>query len=178
MRPMGLKAILLPMQLKALVDLINSQAEQQMHSKTPFQHSICLHPSSSQVTVASTSPELSWEKLAAEALYQPAAVARLCNVSLRTLQRHFRKRYGTTVSTWLWRLRLAEAYRLIRSGESVKGAAFTLGFKQLSHFSRAFKEAHGIAPRFLAAENPPPFYRLLSSELHLPPQSKFLRECT
>jgi AraC-like DNA-binding protein len=109
--------------------------------------------------------EVSWEKLAAKAQYRPAALAVLCNVSLRTLQRHFQRTYRTTLSVWLNASRLAKAYERIRSGESVKFVAFELGFKQLSHFSRAFKEAHGVPPRLIAAQCQSPLAKLLSTEL-------------
>ncbi len=109
--------------------------------------------------------EVSWERLAAEAQYRPVPLAALCNVSLRTLQRHFQKKYGTTLSAWLNALRLTKAYKRIRSGETVKAVAIELGFKQLSHFSRAFKQAHGVAPRLVAAQYQSPLARLLSTEL-------------
>src|SRR5436189_5359311 len=60
--------------------------------------------------------EISWEKLAAKAQYRPAALAVFCNVSLRTLQRHFQRTYRTTLSLWLNALRLTKAYERIRSG--------------------------------------------------------------
>ena len=69
------------------------------------------------------------------------------------------------MSAWLNALRLARAYELIRSGESVKSVAFELGFKQLSHFSRAFKQAHGVAPRLVAAQYQSLLARLLSTNL-------------
>jgi AraC-like DNA-binding protein len=109
--------------------------------------------------------EISWEKLAAEAQYRPRPLAALCNVSLRTLQRHFQKQYGTTLSAWLNALRIARAYERIRLGETVKAVAIELGFKQLSHFSRAFKQAHGVTPRLVAAQYQSPLARLLSTNL-------------
>jgi hypothetical protein len=77
----------------------------------------------------------------------------------------FRGTYRTTLSEWLGELRLAKAYERIRAGESVKFVAFELGFKQLSHFSRAFKEAHGVPPRLIAAQFQSPLAKLLSTEL-------------
>jgi AraC-like DNA-binding protein len=117
------------------------------------------------------SADLCWERLAAEALYRPARLAVLCNVSLRTLQRHFQRTYGTTLSAWMNTLRLAKAYERILSGEAVKLVAFELGFKQLSHFSRAFKETHGVAPRLIAAQYQSPLAKLLATDL---PASEFL----
>jgi len=91
-----------------------------------------------------------WEKLAVEANYRPQEIARLCKVSLRTVQRHFTRDFGKTISEWLRTIRLHRAYLRIKQGEQVKVVAYDLGFKQLSHFSRAFKQEHGIPPSFLS----------------------------
>jgi AraC-like DNA-binding protein len=97
--------------------------------------------------------EASWESLATEANYRPSEVARLCNVSLRTVQRHFAIHYDLTISQWLRNIRLNKAYHRIKNGEQIKVVAYDLGFKQLSHFSRSFKEVHGVAPRLVARPN-------------------------
>ena len=91
-----------------------------------------------------------WEVLAAESNYCPSELARLCHVSLRTLQRRFAQNYGMTISDWMRQIRLAKAYARVVSGESIKAVAYDLGFKQLSHFSRVFKEVHGVAPSFIS----------------------------
>jgi len=90
-----------------------------------------------------------WEGLAAQANYRPGALAKLCKVSLRTLQRHFAKHYGLTLGGWMRDIRLSAAYRRISGGEQIKAVAFDLGFKQLSHFSRVFKQVHGVPPRMV-----------------------------
>ncbi|MGZ8901036.1 MAG: helix-turn-helix transcriptional regulator [Limisphaerales bacterium] len=91
-----------------------------------------------------------WEVLAAESNYCPSELARLCHVSLRTLQRRFAQNYGMTISDWMRQIRLAKAYARVVSGEPIKAVAYDLGFKQLSHFSRVFKEVHGVAPSFIS----------------------------
>lgn len=91
-----------------------------------------------------------WEVLAAESNYCPRELARLCHVSLRTLQRRFATNYQMTISDWMRQIRLAKAYARVVSGESIKAVAYDLGFKQLSHFSRVFKEVHGVAPTFVS----------------------------
>jgi AraC-like DNA-binding protein len=90
-----------------------------------------------------------WEGLAAQANYRPGALAKLCKVSLRTLQRHFAKNYSLTLGGWMRDIRLSAAYRRISNGEQIKAVAFDLGFKQLSHFSRVFKQVHGVPPRMV-----------------------------
>ena len=91
-----------------------------------------------------------WEVLAADSNYCPSELARLCHVSLRTLQRRFAQNYGMTISDWMRNIRLAKAYARVVSGEPIKAVAYDLGFKQLSHFSRVFKEVHGVPPTLVS----------------------------
>lgn len=93
--------------------------------------------------------EVSWEKLAKAAQYRPQALAELCGVSMRTLQRYFRSRYDKTVSDWLRDMRLNEALNSLKVCDSVKEVAFDLGYKQPSHFTRDFKKKFGVPPRDL-----------------------------
>jgi AraC-like DNA-binding protein len=90
-----------------------------------------------------------WQSLAERAQFRAQELASLCQVSLRTLQRHFRQNYGLTVSKWLRDIRLRQAYGLLLQGSSVKEVAYDLGYKQLSHFSRDFKDYFGVSPSFL-----------------------------
>lgn len=90
-----------------------------------------------------------WEALAKDSYYSSQQLAALCDVSLRHLQRHFKNHYALQLGAWLSELRLAHAYQLLLEGRRVKEVAFSLGFKQLSHFSREFKRYHGITPSTL-----------------------------
>jgi len=92
-----------------------------------------------------------WEVLAQKAGYRARELADLCQASLRTLERHFQKHYGVTVSEWLRELRLKQAYSVLQTGKSVKEVAFEHGYKQVSHFSREFKSHFGVSPSFLSA---------------------------
>jgi AraC-like DNA-binding protein len=94
-----------------------------------------------------------WELAARMACFSGPELARQCHVSLRHLQRHFRENYGLKLRQWLNQLRLTRAFHLIREGARVKEVAFTLGYKQLSHFSREFKLYHGMTPSTLQAES-------------------------
>ena len=87
--------------------------------------------------------------------YRPSDLAALCQISLRTLERHFQKNYGVTVSQWMRELRLGKAYQTLIQGKSVKEAAFDHGYKQVSHFSREFKNHFGVSPSFLLTRNSP-----------------------
>jgi AraC-like DNA-binding protein len=91
----------------------------------------------------------SWEQLAKVAQFRPNALAELCGVSMRTLQRYFRAHYDQTVSDWLRDLRLNEALSSLKQCDSVKEVAFDLGYKQPSHFTRDFKKKFGVPPRAL-----------------------------
>ena len=100
--------------------------------------------------------EVSWEKLAKAAQFRPQALAELCGVSMRTLQRYFRARYDETVSDWLRDMRLNEALNSLKGCDSVKEVAFDLGYKQPSHFTRDFKKKFGVPPRdLMRRENVP-----------------------
>jgi AraC-like DNA-binding protein len=90
-----------------------------------------------------------WQTLAQRAQFKPGKIALLCGVSSRTVQRHFRQSYGSTLGQWLREYRLGIAYQRLNAGESIKLVALELGYKQLSHFSRDFKRQYGCAPRFL-----------------------------
>ena len=98
---------------------------------------------------AMRAPSEDWESLAVAAQFKPSAVAERCGLSLRTVQRHFKKNYRTTLSEWLREYRLKLAYERLAAGESIKSVAYGLGYKQLSHFSRDFKGMFGSAPKFL-----------------------------
>ena len=87
--------------------------------------------------------------------YRPGDLAKLCQISLRTLERHFQKNYGVTVSQWMRELRLGKAYETLGQGKSVKETAYDHGYKQVSHFSREFKNHFGVSPSFLLTRNTP-----------------------
>ena len=90
-----------------------------------------------------------WITLAFKSDFKAERLAGLCGVSIRTLQRHFALKARDTITAWLQRIRLHEAYRRLKAGSRVKEVAYDLGFTQLSHFSLVFKKAHGISPSFL-----------------------------
>jgi len=91
-----------------------------------------------------------WEELAQKAGFRARELAELCQSSLRTLERHFQRHYGMTVSEWLRDLRLKQAYSSLQTGKAVKEVAFEHGYKQVSHFSREFKTHFGVSPSFLS----------------------------
>ena len=64
-----------------------------------------------------------------------------------TFKRDFKKVSELTPQKWLIRRRLEAARELIaRRGRKVSEICYDVGFKNLSHFSRLYKEMYGMAP--------------------------------
>lgn len=69
--------------------------------------------------------------------------------SLATFKRDFKKVSELTPRKWIIRRRLEAARELIRKGgHKVSEVCFDVGFKNLSHFSKLYKEMYGMAPSF------------------------------
>ena len=67
--------------------------------------------------------------------------------SLATFKRDFAKVSDLTPQKWIIRRRLEAAHDLIKSGrKKVTEACLDVGFKNLSHFSKIYKETYGVAP--------------------------------
>jgi transcriptional regulator GlxA family with amidase domain len=91
-----------------------------------------------------------WEKLAAEAEFQPAVMAAMCPVSLRQLERFFAKQFNKPPSEWTRELKCRLARELITKGWSNKAIVAELGFGNESHFCHEFKRVYGVSPQSLA----------------------------
>lgn len=87
-----------------------------------------------------------WQELAKLAKWSASALAKQCNVSVRTLHRHFIKHLGQNPKTWLEEQRLHTADKLLCDGSSVKEAADRVGYKQQSSLTRHYKSKTGICP--------------------------------
>ena len=69
--------------------------------------------------------------------------------SLATFKRDFSKVSELTPQKWLIRRRLEAARELLKKGgRKVTEICYSVGFKNLSHFSRVYKETFGMAPNF------------------------------
>lgn len=67
--------------------------------------------------------------------------------SLATFKRDFAKVSNLPPQKWLIRRRLEAARQLLRSGgKKVTDICYTVGFRNLSHFSKAYKETYGCSP--------------------------------
>lgn len=79
------------------------------------------------------------------------ALAREVGVNELKLKAGFRRLWGTTVFEVLRQERLAEARRLLDTGEcNVSTAAFRVGYTNTSHFAKSFQQRFGVSPGTLA----------------------------
>jgi AraC-like DNA-binding protein len=81
---------------------------------------------------------------------QPKSLAVLCSgagVSVRTVQRIFRKEVGIDFESWRRQVRLMKAVELVVSGCSIKEVSFAIGYRQPSAFVEMFRRTFGITPK-------------------------------
>lgn len=76
------------------------------------------------------------------------AVAQALDVSRKTLCTRFKKETGETFSSYVRRVRVERARRLLDTSEaSIAQIAYQTGFASQSHLQTAFKQATGYTPR-------------------------------
>lgn len=74
-------------------------------------------------------------------------IASFTGRSLATFKRDFAKVSDLTPQKWIIKRRLEAAHELIKQGRRcVTEVCFDVGFKNLSHFSKAYKAYYGVAP--------------------------------
>lgn len=75
-------------------------------------------------------------------------IANYTGRSLSTFKRDFKKCSTLSPREWLIHRRLEAAHELIRKGgRKVSEICLEVGFKNLSHFSKIYKEKYGISPK-------------------------------
>lgn len=72
--------------------------------------------------------------------------------SLSAFKKDFGETFHLTPGRWLTKRRLQEARRLMENGEKPLEVYLQVGFKNLSHFSTAFKREYGFPPSELKAK--------------------------
>jgi len=93
-----------------------------------------------------------WPERAQVAKWCAATLAQGCGVSLRTLERHFRKEMGKSPKKWLAKQRLLRANELIQDGSRVKEAAELLDYKHQNNLTNAFVKQWGHSPTDKASQ--------------------------
>lgn len=83
-------------------------------------------------------------------IYNPINIEELsflCNMSLSTFQRNFKKVYKTTPTKYIESQRMKKARLLLAESEdSISNICYQIGYTSLSHFSKKFKKEHTISP--------------------------------
>jgi len=73
-------------------------------------------------------------------------VATVCNVSLNTLERHFKEAMGLSPFATLRRKRLIASLEHLRKGDSVAECAYKCGFSDYSNYIQLFRKQFGLTP--------------------------------
>jgi AraC-like DNA-binding protein len=73
-------------------------------------------------------------------------LARQFGLNAFKLKRGFREVYGEPVFGYLRRKRMERGMEMLLDGATVLEAADAVGYANPSHFARAFREVHGVAP--------------------------------
>ena len=87
-----------------------------------------------------------WQELARQAKWSAALLAKLCQVSVRTLHRYFIKQFHTSTRDWLAAERQRQGLELLPDAPSIKSVAGRVGYKYPQTFSREFKRHWGKCP--------------------------------
>jgi signal transduction histidine kinase/AraC-like DNA-binding protein/CheY-like chemotaxis protein len=109
-------------------------------------------PAEQAADSASDSLELRVRRVILEHLYEDnelsvEQLAREVAMSRSQLYRRLKDEAGVSPSDLLRLVRLEEAAKLLRAGESnVSEVAFAVGFNSLAHFSRSFRARFGVSP--------------------------------
>jgi AraC-like DNA-binding protein len=74
-------------------------------------------------------------------------LCRKVGVSVRTIQRTFRREVGMSFEFWRRQVRLMKGIELLVAGRSVKTVAADVGYRQPSAFVELFRQTLGMTPR-------------------------------
>jgi len=90
--------------------------------------------------------EVQWLELAKASNYRACLLAKRSGISVRQLERIFKRQFSNQPQRWLDQQRLAQAKSMLLAGNSIKAVALNLGYKQSSHFCRQFKTVNEMTP--------------------------------
>jgi len=68
------------------------------------------------------------------------------NVSRNALQDAFKQKCGIGIRKYKLNQRMEVATEMLKEGKAIKEIAFTLKYRAIGTFSRAFKKYHGVSP--------------------------------
>ena len=91
-----------------------------------------------------------WGSLARKAGFRPSAMAALCGVSVRQLERFFVVRFGKPPGLWMRELRCGLARDFISRGWSDKAVVSELDFGNSAHLCHEFKSFYLAPPQTFA----------------------------
>jgi transcriptional regulator GlxA family with amidase domain len=131
------------------VDLPGESACLRRETNFFVRDSIDVPPSPIQVSLPTDfiPKTLLWWEQAEAAQFKATRLAQIRGVSLRQLQRQFKRALGYSPQKWLDQLRITIAkQRLEAGGASIKGISSDLGFRHPSHFCRCFKAFNNLTP--------------------------------
>jgi AraC-like DNA-binding protein len=98
-----------------------------------------------------------WENRAKRSNYKVFALAKLCRVNARHLQRYFQMTIQQSPHNWMLQLRLRKGRHRIARGGLVKEGAAAANYSKAGNFSRDFKRIYHMTPteiRKPSAQNP------------------------
>jgi AraC-like DNA-binding protein len=75
-----------------------------------------------------------------------ARLARTVGLSEKKLKAGFRALAGHSVHAYLREVRLDAAASMLAAGHTVTEVALAVGYSNLSHFSKSFRDAHRVTP--------------------------------
>ena len=82
-----------------------------------------------------------------------STVAEAFSMSERSLSRFFRDKLQDTFSNMLEKIRLSEAEKLLREDRSLQDVADSVGYANVSTFTKAFKRRYGATPTEWGRQN-------------------------
>jgi AraC-like DNA-binding protein len=82
------------------------------------------------------------------------SLAAYCNINRSYLCRLFKNAYGIGPKEYLLNFRMSIAVSLLSNGHTaIKVVGISVGYENQLHFSKAFKQVHGVSPARWRQEN-------------------------